>query len=73
VNNGFASILAQAIAMRKPFRIVAMLTGVPPFLAAALPAYFSNLSAGLTHYGTTPGPIYFGADYVSRQKWRSCD
>jgi DASS family divalent anion:Na+ symporter len=40
------------------------------FLAAALLAYFSSLSAGLTHYGTTPGPIYFGADYVSQQKWR---
>ena len=29
-------------------------------------AYFSNLSAGPTHYGMTPGPIYFGADYVSQ-------
>jgi hypothetical protein len=41
---------------------------VPPFLAAALPAYFSNLSAGLTHHDTTHGPIYFGADYVNQQK-----
>jgi sodium:sulfate symporter-like transmembrane protein len=42
----------------------------PPFLAAPLLAHFSNLSAGLPHYGTTPGPIYFGADYVTQQKWR---
>jgi divalent anion:Na+ symporter, DASS family len=41
----------------------------PPFLATALLAYFSNLSAGLTHYGTTPGPIYFSADYGKQQKW----
>src|SRR5262245_14789027 len=53
-----------------PFLIVVTLAGTPPFLAAALLAYFSSLSAGLTHYGTTPGPIYFGADYVSQQKWR---
>jgi hypothetical protein len=40
----------------------------PSFLAAALLAYFSNLSSWLTHYGTTPRPIYFGADYVTQQK-----
>jgi divalent anion:Na+ symporter, DASS family len=65
----FASISAHALAMYTPFLIVVTLAGAPPFLAAALLAYFSNLSAGLTHYGTTPGPIYFGADYVSQQKW----
>jgi DASS family divalent anion:Na+ symporter len=66
---GFASISAHALAMYTPFLIVVTLAGAPPFLAAALLAYFSSLSAGLTHYGTTPGPIYFGADYVSQQKW----
>src|SRR5262245_33431814 len=66
---GFASISAHALAMYTPFLIVVTLAGAPPFLAAALLAFFSNLSAGLTHYGTTPGPIYFGADYVSQQKW----
>jgi DASS family divalent anion:Na+ symporter len=65
----FASISAHALAMYTPFLIVVTLAGAPPFLAVALLAYFSNLSAGLTHYGTTPGPIYFGADYVSQQKW----
>jgi DASS family divalent anion:Na+ symporter len=25
--------------------------------------------AALTHYGTTPGPIYFGAGYVSQWTW----
>jgi DASS family divalent anion:Na+ symporter len=65
----FASISAHALAMYTPFLIVVTLAGAPPFLAAALLAYFSNLSAGLTHYGTTPGPIYFGADYVTQRKW----
>ncbi len=66
---GFASITAHALAMYAPFLIVVTQAGAPPFLAAASLAYFSNLSAGLTHYGTTPGPIYFGADYVTQQKW----
>jgi DASS family divalent anion:Na+ symporter len=65
----FASISAHALAMYAPFLIVSTLAGAPSFLAVALLAYFSNLSAGLTHYGTTPGPIYFGADYVSQQRW----
>jgi DASS family divalent anion:Na+ symporter len=25
--------------------------------------------ASLTHYGTTPGPIYFGAGYVTQATW----
>ncbi len=65
----FASISAHALAMYTPFVIVVIAAGSPSFIAVALLAYFSNLSAGLTHYGTTPGPIYFGAGYVSQQKW----
>ena len=38
-------------------------------LAIASLAYFANFSAGLTHYGTTPAPIYFGAGYVSQKDW----
>ncbi len=65
----FASITAHALAMYTPFLIVVMTAGAPSLLAVALLAYFSNLSAGLTHYGTTPGPIFFGAGYVTQQKW----
>ncbi|HEY4579695.1 MAG TPA: anion permease, partial [Candidatus Acidoferrales bacterium] len=32
-------------------------------------AYFSNLAASLTHYGTTPAPIIFGAGYMSQGTW----
>ncbi len=65
----FASISAHALAMYTPFLVVVIAAGAPSFLAVALLAYFSNLSASLTHYGTTPGPIYFGAGYVSQQRW----
>ena len=31
--------------------------------------FFANLSAGLTHYGTTPAAIIFGTGYVSHGLW----
>ena len=43
--------------------------GAPAYLAVLSLAYFSNLNASLTHYGTTPAPIYFGAGYVSQRQW----
>ncbi|MGA1369556.1 MAG: anion permease, partial [Blastocatellia bacterium] len=49
--------------------IVVIAAGAPPFLSVAILAYFANLSASLTHYGTTPGPVYFGAGFVSQQSW----
>jgi DASS family divalent anion:Na+ symporter len=65
----FASITAHASAMFIPFLVVVMAAGAPPYLAVLVLAYFSNLSAGLTHYGTTPGPIFFGTGYVKQQTW----
>ncbi|HEX9005122.1 MAG TPA: DASS family sodium-coupled anion symporter [Blastocatellia bacterium] len=65
----FASISAHALAMYLPFLIVIIAAGAPTVLAVVLLAYFSNLSAGLTHYGTTPGPIFFGTGYVTQQTW----
>jgi len=65
----FASITAHALAMYLPFLIVIIAAGAPAVLAVVMMAYFSNLSAGLTHYGTTPGPIFFGTGYVSQQTW----
>jgi di/tricarboxylate transporter len=47
-----------------------MIGSFRPFMTAAMLAYFSNFFARLRHYGATPGPTYFGADYVTQQKWR---
>lgn len=66
---GFASITAHATAMYIPFVTVIIAAGAPPYLAVLSLAYFSNLNASLTHYGTTPAPIYFGAGYVSQRMW----
>jgi divalent anion:Na+ symporter, DASS family len=65
----FASITAHATAMYIPFLIVVLAAGAPPALAVLSLAYFSNLSACLTNYGTTPAPIYFGAGYVRQRTW----
>jgi DASS family divalent anion:Na+ symporter len=66
---GFASITAHVTAMFIPFLAVTMAVGAPAGLAVLLLTYLSNLSAGLTHYGTTPGPIYFGTGYVKLKTW----
>jgi DASS family divalent anion:Na+ symporter len=65
----FASITAHATAMYPPFLAVMLAAGAPPGIAVLSLAYCSNLMAGLTHYGTTPGPIYFGAGYVPQATW----
>ena len=66
---GFASITAHATAMYTPFLVVVIAAGAPPMLAVLSLAFLSNLSASLTHYGTTPAPIWFGADYVRQRTW----
>lgn len=66
---GFASITAHATAMYTPFLVVILAAGAPPYLAVLSLAYFSNLDASLTHFGTTPAPIYFGAGYVKQRIW----
>jgi divalent anion:Na+ symporter, DASS family len=65
----FASITAHATAMFVPFLIVILAAGTPVNLAVLSLAYFSNLGASLTHYGTTPAPIYFGAGYTTQRTW----
>ena len=65
----FASITAHATAMYIPFLVVILAAGAPPWVAVLSLAYYSNLCAGITHYGTTPGPILFGAGYVSQGMW----
>ena len=66
---GFASLTAHVSAMFMPFLIVAVAAGAPPLLAALSLAFFSSLNASLTHYGTGPAPIYYGAGYTDLKTW----
>ena len=65
----FASITAHVTAMFIPFLAVTVAVGAPAGLTVLLLTYFANLSAGLTHYGTTPAPVYFGLGYVTQKRW----
>jgi len=65
----FASITAHATAMYVPFLAVMLAAGAPAGIAVLSLAYGSNLMAALTHYGTTPAPIYYGAGYVRQSTW----
>ena len=46
------------------FFAVAIGLGAPPLLAALAFGFFSSLNAAMTHYGTGPAPIVFGAGYL---------
>jgi len=65
----FASMTAHTTALYPAFFAAALTTGAPPLLAALPLAYFSNLNAGLTHYGTGSAPVFFGAGYVNEREW----
>ena len=66
---GFASMTAHVTAMYAALIAVAAGTGAPPFLAAFIVAIAANVCGCLTHYGTGPAPIFYGAGYVSQGEW----
>jgi len=65
----FASNTAHISAMYAAFLAVALGIGAPPLLAALVLAFFSNLFSSMTHYGTGPAPVLFGAGYVCLGDW----
>ena len=65
----FASITAHVLAMFPPFVLMLVAVGTPPALAVYSLACLANLTAGLTHYGTTSAPIVFGEGYVGFGPW----
>jgi len=65
----FASITAHMVAMFPPFLAVLLAKGAPPGIVVYGFACFANLAACLTHFGTTPGPIFYADGYVSLKTW----
>jgi DASS family divalent anion:Na+ symporter len=65
----FASITAHMLAMFPPFVALLIGVGVPPLLAVYSLMCLANLTAGLTHYGTTTGPVLFSQNYVTFGEW----
>jgi DASS family divalent anion:Na+ symporter len=65
----FASITTHILSMYPAFLALLLLRGAPRGLIAYAFATLANLSAGLTHYGTTPSPMFFAHGYVSFRDW----
>jgi DASS family divalent anion:Na+ symporter len=65
----FASITTQLLAMYSAFVALGVQSHAPLGLVVFSFACFANLSAGLTHYGTTPAPMFFAKNYVPLRLW----
>jgi len=65
----FASLVAHVSAMFPAFFAAALALGAPPLVAAFTFGFFSDLNAAMTHYGTGPAPIVFGAGYLTQAQW----
>jgi DASS family divalent anion:Na+ symporter len=65
----FASNTAHVASMYAAFLGVCVTLGAPPMLAALVLGFFSNLFAGMTHYGAGPAPVLFGTGYVDVGTW----
>lgn len=64
-----ASITTHILAMFPPFVLMLVSLGTPPALAVYSLACLANLTAGLTHYGTTTAPIVYAEGYVAVRDW----
>ena len=65
----FASLVAHVTAMFPAFFAALVAFGAPPLVAGMAFGVFSSLNAAITHYGTGPAPIVFGAGYVTQARW----
>ena len=69
VHYAFASMTAHVTALYPAFLAAMLAGGVPPMLGALVLAYFSNLNAAMTHYGTGSAPVFFAPGYLSQGEW----
>jgi divalent anion:Na+ symporter, DASS family len=65
----YASLVAHVTAMFPAFFAAVVGFGAPPLLAGVAFGVFSSLNAAMTHYGTGPAPIVFGAGYLTQARW----
>lgn len=65
----FASMTAHVTAMYAALVAIAVAAGAPVFLAAFAIAISANVCGCLTHFGTGPAPIYYGAGYIDQSTW----
>jgi DASS family divalent anion:Na+ symporter len=66
IHYAFASLTSHFISLYAPFLAVLLTAGAPAPLAAYAMLFFTNLSASLTHYGTTHSPIVYFRIHLDR-------
>ena len=66
---GLASITMHFLTLFPVFLLLLQDQGAPTGLTVYLLACLANLSAGLTHYGTVPSPIFYSQGYASFGQW----
>jgi divalent anion:Na+ symporter, DASS family len=69
VHYALASITTHILSMFPPFVLMLVGLGAPPALVVYSLACLANLTAGLTHYGTTTAPIVYAEGYVTVHQW----
>ena len=65
----FASTTAHITVLLPTFLVLFVNAGVPGALAALILSFLSTLSAGLTHFGLSSSPLFFGAGYMKTKDW----
>ncbi|MDQ0203658.1 DASS family sodium-coupled anion symporter [Pectinatus haikarae] len=65
----FASMSAHVTAMYAALITLGAAAGAPPFISAFVVAIAANICGCLTHFGTGPAPVYFGAGYIDQKTW----
>lgn len=65
----FASMSAHVTAMYAALITLGVAAGAPPFISAFVVAIAANICGCLTHFGTGPAPVYFGAGYIDQKTW----
>lgn len=65
----FASMSAHVTAMYAALITLGVAAGAPPFVSAFVVAIAANICGCLTHFGTGPAPVFFGAGYVDQGTW----
>ena len=65
----FASMSAHVTAMYAALITLGAAAGAPAFISVFVVAIASNICGCLTHFGTGPAPVFFGAGYVDQKTW----
>ena len=65
----FASATTHIAVLFPTFLALFIGAGMPPVLSALILSFLSIVSSGLTHYGLSSAPVFFGAGYMRTKTW----